>query len=115
MTTLTDGLASREPAVAYAAGVNRCRIGLGDLALHSWPKDLAPSTELRRWYGHRPERFDEFRRRYLQELAEPEAARALGHLVQVAAQHPVVLLTATRDIQHSEAAVLAAVVAGSPA
>ena len=87
----------------------------GDLAVHSWAKDLAPSTELRRWYGHRPERFDEFRRRYLQELAEPEAARALGDLVELAAQHPVVLLTATRDVEHSQAAVLAAVVARSPA
>jgi uncharacterized protein YeaO (DUF488 family) len=86
-----------------------------DLALHSWPKDLAPSTELRRWYGHRPERFEEFRRRYLQELAEPEAARALAGLVELAAQHRVVLLTATRDVEHSQAAVLAAVVARSPA
>ena len=84
-----------------------------DLALYSWAKDLAPSKELRRWYGHRPERFDEFRRRYLDELAEPEAARAVGDLVELAAQHPVVLLTATRDVQHSQAAVLAAVVAGS--
>ena len=86
-----------------------------DLALYSWAKDLAPSTQLRQWYGHRPERFDEFRRRYLDELAEPEAARAVGDLVELAARHPVVLLTATRDVEHSQAAVLAAVVAGSQA
>jgi uncharacterized protein YeaO (DUF488 family) len=86
-----------------------------DLALHSWAKDLAPSAELRRWYGHRPERFDDFRRRYLEELAEPGAARALGDLVELAAQHPVVLLTATRDVEHSHAAVLTAVVGRSSA
>nr|AQQ75066.1 hypothetical protein [uncultured bacterium] len=78
-----------------------------ELRLDEWLKDVAPSTELRGWYGHRPERFAEFRRRYLAELKEPDRAAALGHLRELAKQGPVTLLTATKDIEHSQAAVLA--------
>jgi uncharacterized protein YeaO (DUF488 family) len=81
------------------------------LALHSWRRDVAPSTELRQWYGHRPERFEEFRRRYVEELARPGAAEALADLAELAAHAPVVLLTASRDVGHSQAAVLAEVLA----
>jgi uncharacterized protein YeaO (DUF488 family) len=42
-----------------------------DARLDDWLRDVAPSTELRRWYGHDPERYEEFRRRYLAELREP--------------------------------------------
>jgi len=83
-----------------------------DLALHSWRTDVAPSTELRRWYAHRPERFEEFRRRYRHELSEPERADAVTELAELTAHHPVVLLTASRDVEHSQAAVLAEVLAG---
>jgi uncharacterized protein YeaO (DUF488 family) len=75
--------------------------------LDEWLKDVAPSTPLRRWYGHRPERFTEFRRRYLAELADPQAAAAMSRLRQLARRRRVTLLTATRDIDHSQAAVLA--------
>jgi uncharacterized protein YeaO (DUF488 family) len=75
--------------------------------LDEWCKDVAPSTALRRWYGHRPERFDEFRRRYLAELADPPAATAVEHLARMLDSGPVTLLTATRDVEHSQAAVLA--------
>jgi uncharacterized protein YeaO (DUF488 family) len=74
--------------------------------LDEWLKDVAPSTELRRWYGHRPERFDEFRRRYLAELAEPGPAAALDRLRELARTGKVTVLTATRDVEHSQAAVL---------
>jgi hypothetical protein len=47
-------------------------------------KDVAPSTRLRRWYGHRPERFPEFRRRYLLELDEVQPAAVLSELVRTA-------------------------------
>jgi uncharacterized protein YeaO (DUF488 family) len=76
--------------------------------LDLWLKDVAPTTELRRWYGHDPARFEEFRRRYEAELAEPPAAEALRRLRDLAAERPVVLVTATKDIPHSQAAVLAA-------
>ncbi len=76
-----------------------------------WAKDIAPSTELRRWYGHDPDRFDEFSRRYRQELAEPLAASVVDRLRAVADQRRLVLLTATRDVDRSGAAVLRDVLA----
>jgi uncharacterized protein YeaO (DUF488 family) len=75
--------------------------------LDEWIKDVAPSTPLRRWYGHRPERFTEFRRRYLAELAGPEPAAAMNRLRELTRTRRVTLLTATRDVDHSQAAVLA--------
>ncbi|WP_327000630.1 DUF488 family protein [Dactylosporangium sp. NBC_01737] len=75
--------------------------------LDEWLKDVAPSTPLRRWYGHRPERFTEFRRRYLAELAGPRPAAAMNRLRELSRTRRVTLLTATRDIDHSQAAVLA--------
>lgn len=80
-----------------------------DLALQRWARQVAPSGALRTWYGHDPARFAEFRRRYLEELATGEAAQALAELRELAAATPVVLLTATRDLEHSQAAVLAEV------
>ena len=78
-----------------------------DLAMHAWLKDLAPSSELRTWYGHRPERFEGFARRYRKELRSGTPANALGKLRQKAGSHTVTLLTAARDVERSGAAVLA--------
>ena len=75
--------------------------------LDEWIKDVAPSTPLRRWYGHRPERFSEFRRRYLAELADGQPAAAMNRLRELTRARRLTLLTATRDIDHSQAAVLA--------
>jgi uncharacterized protein YeaO (DUF488 family) len=75
--------------------------------LDDWAKDVAPSRELRTWYGHDPAKFGEFRRRYTAELAQPGPQAALGRLRALAAEGPVTLLTATRDIGISQAAVLA--------
>ena len=72
-----------------------------------WVKAVAPSDELRRWYGHEPARFAEFRRRYQAELRGGEQAGALRHLRDLAAAGPLTLVTATRDLEHSQAAVLA--------
>ncbi len=74
--------------------------------LDEWLKAAAPSTELRRWYGHDPTKFAEFRRRYLDEMREPERAEALNDLTKAAREGTVTLLTASRDAGHSEAAVL---------
>jgi uncharacterized protein YeaO (DUF488 family) len=76
--------------------------------LTQWAKDVAPSTELRTWYGHDPARFAEFSRRYKAELAAPPQREALGELRHLAAAGPLTLLTATRDTDISQAAVLAA-------
>ncbi|GIF65650.1 hypothetical protein Ais01nite_36850 [Asanoa ishikariensis] len=71
-----------------------------------WLKEVAPSTELRHWYGHDPDKFSEFRRRYLAELKEPEQAGALDQLRTLQKNGPVTLLTATKDVEISHAAVL---------
>ncbi len=75
--------------------------------IDEWAKAVAPSEELRRWYGHEPARFGEFSRRYTAELAGPERSAALHHLRDLADQGPLILLTATKDLAHSQAAVLA--------
>jgi uncharacterized protein YeaO (DUF488 family) len=77
-----------------------------DAALDEWAKDLAPGTDLRRWYGHDPDRFEEFARRYRDELDRDPAAAALARLRGIAQQQTVVLITATRDIERSGARVL---------
>lgn len=74
--------------------------------LDEWLKDAAPSTELRRWYGHDPPRFAEFSRRYRAELRRPPASGAVEHLLELVSSGPVVLLTATGDLEHSGARVL---------
>jgi uncharacterized protein YeaO (DUF488 family) len=79
-----------------------------DADLDEWLKDVAPSTELRRWYGHDVQRFAEFSRRYRVELRRPSASVALKHLIEVARTEPVTLLTATHDVEHSGARVLQA-------
>lgn len=76
--------------------------------LDEWCKSIGPSPDLRLWYGHDPDRFTEFGRRYRSELDDPRRATALGHLRTLAQQQPLTLLTATRDADRSEAAVLAA-------
>jgi uncharacterized protein YeaO (DUF488 family) len=81
--------------------------GIAKSAMDEWDKVVAPSAELRRWYGHEVAKFDGFRQRYERELAEPERADALAHLHDMARKGPVTLLTATRDVGHSQAAVLA--------
>ena len=78
------------------------------LALDEWAKDVAPSTELRKWYGHAPERFEEFTRRYQDELTDPARAEALTHLRQLAKGGNLTLLTASKAVDISEAVVLAA-------
>jgi uncharacterized protein YeaO (DUF488 family) len=75
--------------------------------LDDWARDVAPSTELRTWYAHDPGKFDEFRRRYIAELATPGPREALARLRALAANGPVTLLTATREVAISQAAVLA--------
>jgi uncharacterized protein YeaO (DUF488 family) len=73
--------------------------------IDEWARELAPSTELRRWFGHDPERFEEFRRRYIEELgAHRDELQALR---QRARKGIVTLLYAARDTEHNEAVVLA--------
>jgi uncharacterized protein YeaO (DUF488 family) len=71
-----------------------------------WLKEIAPSRELRTWYGHDPEKFAEFRRRYETELASETGQAALAQLRELAKQGPVTLVFATHDTEHSNAVVL---------
>jgi uncharacterized protein YeaO (DUF488 family) len=80
-----------------------------DAVYDEWLRDVAPSTELRRWFSHDPERFDEFAGRYRAELEAEPAASALARLRTWAADGALTLLTATRDVENSHARVLARV------
>lgn len=75
--------------------------------LDEWCKAVAPSTDLRKWYAHVPDRFEEFTTRYREELGEPERSAALEHLRALHREGPLTLLTATKTPGLSEAAVLA--------
>jgi len=71
-----------------------------------WLKEVAPSDELRRWFGHDPEKFAEFRSRYKAELSSGAAKEKLDELRALAQQEPVTLLFAARDTAHNNAVVL---------
>jgi uncharacterized protein YeaO (DUF488 family) len=86
-------------------------IAKADAPFDEWDKDVAPSTELRRWYGHDPAKFDVFDRRYREELTRSPAREALARLGQMADEGGLVLVTATRDVEHSAAEVLLHVLA----
>jgi uncharacterized protein YeaO (DUF488 family) len=76
--------------------------------IDEWARELAPSDELRRWFGHRPERFEQFKRRYTEELRNH--AEAISMLRRRARTGTVTIVYAARDREHSNAAVLAPIV-----
>jgi uncharacterized protein YeaO (DUF488 family) len=82
--------------------------------LDEWVKDVAPSTELRKWYGHDPDKFTEFRRRYRGELNTPSGRQALQRLRTLAGGEALTLLTATKDVRHSHASVLVELLRSPP-
>lgn len=75
--------------------------------LDEWCKQVAPSSDLRKWYGHDPGRFEEFARRYRAELEDAEQAAALAHLRSVVEAGPLTLLTGAKRSDISQATVLA--------
>jgi uncharacterized protein YeaO (DUF488 family) len=81
-----------------------------DAAIERWVKELSPSTELRKWFGHDPARWDEFRRRYTEEIhRHPEQ---LEELRALARQGPITLVYAAHDEAHNDAIVLRDVLLG---
>ena len=79
-------------------------------AIDQWAKDIAPSTALRKWFGHDPARWQEFRRRYAKELRQhPEE---LARLRALAKQGPVTLVFSARDEHHNDAVVLRGLLLG---
>ncbi|WIV53991.1 DUF488 domain-containing protein [Amycolatopsis nalaikhensis] len=77
------------------------------LNLDDWNKDVAPSAELRGWFGHDPDKFAEFASRYRDELDTVAGRAALDRLRALPQGKPLTLLTATKDVEQSQAAVLA--------
>lgn len=83
--------------------------------LDDWMKDIAPSTDLRKWFGHDPAKWEEFRRRYRAEL--DTRAAALDRLRDLAREGTVTLVYAAHDTAHNDAVVLLEVLtsaAGTP-
>lgn len=81
-------------------------------ALDEWCKAVAPSPELRTWYGHDPAKFAEFEQRYRAELADDTHAGALANLRDLSKQGSLTLLTAAKRDDISEATVLAGLLTG---
>jgi uncharacterized protein YeaO (DUF488 family) len=76
------------------------------LPLDAWLRDISPSPELRKWFGHAPERWEEFTRRYRAELARAPAKELLGALAERARRGTVTLVFSTKDEERNSAAVL---------
>lgn len=89
----------------WPRGLTRSRAQLDE-----WCQQVAPSSALRKWYDHAPARFVEFARRYRAELDDADHADALQHLRALARRRPLTLLTATRNVEISAAAVVAELV-----
>lgn len=75
-----------------------------EAALDDWMKDIAPSTELRKWFGHDPTKWSEFQRRYRTELVHHDAE--LERIRDLAKRHKVTLVYSAHDEQHNDAIVL---------
>ena len=85
-------------------------ISKAQLKLDAWMRDIAPSASLRKWYGHIPEKWGDFKKKYRQELRKPPRKALLEELVGRARKGQVTLLFAARDAQRSNAAALAEVI-----
>ena len=78
-----------------------------DLRLAAWAKDIAPSTELRKWFSHDPKRWFEFCKRYKRELKSPEARATITQTIHAAQKWPAITLVyGAKDTAHNEAIVL---------
>jgi uncharacterized protein YeaO (DUF488 family) len=86
----------------WPRGLSRERAKLDD-----WDRKLAPSTSLRQWFRHEPDRFDDFRRRYIEELRD-QRPRLTG-LRRRAREGTVTLVYSAHDVEHNDAVVLAEV------
>lgn len=81
-----------------------------EAGIDEWVKDLAPSDELRRWFAHKPERWLEFRQRYMRELSVPQKVESLKRIARMVENSEITLVYAAKDTEHNNARVLAEVV-----
>jgi uncharacterized protein YeaO (DUF488 family) len=77
-----------------------------DLPLDAWEKEIAPSQELRQWFGHDPDRWSEFKRRYRKELKQGPAPERLRALAERSVTRSVTLVFSSHDTEHNNAVVL---------
>jgi len=77
------------------------------LKIAEWMRDIAPSAALRKWYGHKLEKWEAFRKKYREELKKPPRRALFDELIRRAHKEHVTLVFAARDRDHSNAAVLA--------
>lgn len=78
-----------------------------DLQLDTWAKELAPSTKLRKWFGHDPQRWPEFRKRYKAELTQSHATKSIAEVLNAAKRtKTITLVYGAKDTEHNEAIVL---------
>ena len=82
-----------------------------EAGLDAWRKELAPSTALRQWFGHDPEKWEEFKKRYRKELAAPESKRLLEEIARSAVRHNVTLIYGAKDTEHSHVLALRELIA----
>lgn len=74
------------------------------LQLDEWMKEVAPSDELRKWFNHEPEKFDEFKERYRQELENNQ--KSVSQLAEKAEEQDIILVYGAKDRDHNQAVVL---------
>ena len=74
--------------------------------IDDWLKDLAPSAELRRWFGHDPRKWGEFKKKYVKELSSPDKAKLIEDIIQRAKHETITLVYSARDTEHNDARVL---------
>jgi len=77
-----------------------------DVDYDDWAKEISPSSELRKWFGHEPKKFRSFRTKYLKELKNPEAQDKLKELRKQGRKENVTLLYGARDEEHNHAVIL---------
>ncbi|WP_447922420.1 DUF488 domain-containing protein [Achromobacter aegrifaciens] len=97
------------PEDSYRALVDRMwprGLRRADLGLDEWARDIAPTQELCKWFSHVEERWEDFRKRYQAELAEPEQQARMAALLDAAGARPLTLLYGARNTEHNQAVVL---------
>jgi uncharacterized protein YeaO (DUF488 family) len=81
-------------------------ISKADARIDEWLKDLGPTTELRKWFGHDQDKWEEFRSRYIKELSAPDKQAHLERIAQQAGQTNVTLIYSAKDTEHSDVKVI---------
>ena len=109
MITAKRAYEPADPSDGYRVLIDRLwprGVSKAKARLDAWEKDIAPSRELREWYGHDPAKWPEFRRRYTNELRTAAASRILSDLVKRARRNRVTLVYGSRAAEISDVAVL---------